>query len=72
MDFTEEEMQWLFNGGSAKDIEGYDQLSLNGDTLILTKSLKDCMCYRLLGYDAISLQGETNHERTQAQDKSRT
>lgn len=57
---ADKKYKWLFNGGSAKDIEGYDQLSLNGDTLILTKSLKDCMCYRLLGYDAISLQGETN------------
>jgi len=51
--------KWLFNGKST-DIEGFDQLSLNGDLLILTKSLKDCMVYRLLGYDAISLQGENN------------
>ena len=52
--------KWLFSGGSSNDIEGYDQLNLNGELLILTKSLKDCMCYRVLGYDAISLQGEGN------------
>jgi len=58
--YADKKYKWLFNGGSAKDIEGYDQLSLHGDNLILTKSLKDCMSFRLLGYDAISLQGETN------------
>lgn len=57
---ADKKYKWLFNGGSAKDIEGYDQLRLHGNILILTKSLKDCMCYRVLGYDAISLQGETN------------
>lgn len=51
--------KWLFSG-RAEDIEGYDQLDWLGDTLILTKSLKDCMCYRLLGFNAISLQGEAN------------
>ena len=52
--------KWLFSGGSSKNIEGYDQLPLHGDILILTKSLKDCMCYNLVGYPAISLQGEAN------------
>lgn len=52
--------KWLFSGGSENDIEGYDQLPYHGDTLILTKSLKDCMCYNLIGLPAISLQGETN------------
>lgn len=52
--------KWLFSGGSDKDIEGYDQLPLHGDILILTKSLKDCICYNLIGYPAISLQGEVN------------
>lgn len=52
--------KWLFSGGASDDIEGYDQLNLHGDVLILTKSLKDCMCYRSMGYDAISLQGEGN------------
>ncbi len=57
---SDKKYKWLFSGGSSSDIEGYDQLPLNGDILILTKSLKDCMCYRVLGYSAISLQGEGN------------
>jgi hypothetical protein len=52
--------KWLFSGGSQDDIEGYDQLNHFSDILILTKSLKDVMVYRLLGYNAISLQGEAN------------
>lgn len=50
--------KWINNCNNV--IQGYDQLSLSSDILILTKSLKDVMCYRLLGYDAISLQGEGN------------
>lgn len=52
--------KWLFSGGAADDIEGYDQLPLSGNLLILTKSLKDIMVLNLLGYSAISLQGEAN------------
>lgn len=55
----EKGFKWLFSGGAA-DLGGYDQLPLHGDVLILTKSLKDCMCYNVLGYPAISLQGEAN------------
>ena len=51
--------KWLFDG-KADYIEGFDQLDWVGDKLILTKSLKDCMVYRLFNYNAISLQGETN------------
>ena len=55
----EKKRKWLFNGKET-NIEGYDQLNLNGDLLIITKSLKDVMVLRTLGYDAISLQGEVN------------
>lgn len=58
--YADPKHKWLFSGGSSTDIEGYDQLRLNGEFIILTKSLKDCMCYRLLGIDAFSLQGEAN------------
>jgi len=58
--YANKQYKWLFSGGSADDIEGLDQLPLHGETLILTKSLKDCMCYKLIGYPAISLQGEAN------------
>lgn len=58
--YANKKYKWLFSGGSQDDIEGYDQLDLSGDFVILTKSLKDCMCYRLFGINAISLQGEAN------------
>jgi 5S rRNA maturation endonuclease (ribonuclease M5) len=51
--------KWLFSG-SADCIEGFNQLPLFDDILILTKSLKDVICCRLCGYSAISLQGEAN------------
>jgi len=52
--------KWMFSGGTENNIEGYYQLPLIDDLLIITKSLKDCICYRILGYSAISLQGEAN------------
>lgn len=52
--------KWLFSGGVKENIEGEDQLPLFGDTLILTKSLKDIICIKMAGYPAISLQGEAN------------
>lgn len=51
--------KFLFNG-SKDDLEGYNQLPHLGDLLIITKSLKDIICLKLLNYDAISLQGEQN------------
>ena len=58
--YADKKHKWLFSGGSENNIEGYDQLPYFNDILMLTKSLKDCMIYNLLGYPAISLQGETN------------
>ena len=55
----ETKYKWTFNG-TKDDIEGFDQLNLHGELLIITKSLKDVIVYRLFGYDAISLQGEAN------------
>ncbi len=57
---AEKRWKWLFSGGNSKNIEGFDQLPFFGKTLILTKSLKDCICFNLIGYPAISLQGEAN------------
>lgn len=51
--------KWVFNG-SANCYEGYDQLPLHGEVLIITKSMKDIMCLHDIGYPAISLQGESN------------
>lgn len=60
--------RFLYNG-SSEIIEGFDQLPLYGDILILTKSLKDCMCYKLLGLPAISLQGEANKLTNELKEK---
>jgi hypothetical protein len=56
---TLKKKKWLFNG-KKEDIEGFDQLPYFGDLLIITKSMKDILVYKMLGYDAISLQGEAN------------
>lgn len=39
-------------------LQGWDQLPKTGDTLILTKALKDVAVYRTLGYFAIACQNE--------------
>jgi hypothetical protein len=62
--------KWLFSGNK-NDIEGYNyfktscfinlsQKFTSENMLIITKSLKDVMCLYKLGYQSISLQGETN------------
>jgi len=58
--FSDKKGKWMFSGGVSNNVEGYDNLPLSGDTLVLTKSLKDVMCYYNLGIPAISLQGEAN------------
>ena len=39
-------------------LQGWDQLPATGDTLILTKSLKDVLVYRTLGFYALACQNE--------------
>lgn len=56
---AEKRWKWLYNG-SKDEIEGFAQLPLHGNILLITKSLKDVLVLKVLGYDAISLQGETN------------
>jgi len=53
------EGKWLTNVGS-DCLQGYDQLPATGDLLIITKSLKDVMCFYQLGVSAVGLQAETN------------
>jgi 5S rRNA maturation endonuclease (ribonuclease M5) len=43
------------------DLQGYEQLPKSGETLIITKSLKDVMVLYNLGYNAVSLQSENDH-----------
>ena len=58
MPFADTKYKWRYDGN--KDIiAGYEQLKLKGNIVILTKSLKDVALLDELGYDAISLQGET-------------
>lgn len=56
---NDKKYKWLFSGRNS-NIEGYDQLPPVDSLLIITKSLKDVLVYRLLGISAISLQGEAN------------
>lgn len=47
------------NNLTEHDIQGYKQLPKEGDTLFITKSLKDVMCLYELGYAAIAVSSET-------------
>ena len=53
----EEKNKWLSNTKKT-DVQGYDQLPLKGDRLIITSSLKDVMCLYAAGYHAIAMQSE--------------
>lgn len=57
--FEEKSRKWLFTG-TEDNIDGYEKLPATGKLLILTKSRKDRLCLKKLGYIAISLQGEHN------------
>lgn len=54
--------RFLGNANNYQDIQGYYQCNVKKDKknqlLILTKSMKDCMCLRELGYEAMSIHGE--------------
>lgn len=51
--------KWI-NNADKTIIQGVDQIKGSGDTLIITKALKDVMCYRELGYEAIAPQSESS------------
>lgn len=57
--FAEKKYKWFCNI-TPNCIEGYDNLDWHGDVVILTKSMKDVMSLRILGYNAFSLHGESN------------
>lgn len=59
--FSDKKGKWRGNIESEKDVQGMDQLPEKGSLLIITKSLKDVMTLRALGYLAIAPHGETNH-----------
>lgn len=47
------------NNLTGYDIQGYEQLPQKGDTLIITKSMKDVMCLYKMGIPAISPSSES-------------
>lgn len=49
----------FINNSNKKALQGYDKIPDNGDILILTKSRKDCICYRLYDISAVSMASET-------------
>jgi len=48
------------NNLTTYDIQGYEQLPPSGDLLIITKSLKDVMCFYEMGIPAISPSSESS------------
>jgi 5S rRNA maturation endonuclease (ribonuclease M5) len=56
---TNREDKWRNNCGPY-DIQGWEQLPCNDETIIITKSLKDVMVLYKLGYNAIAPQSENS------------
>jgi hypothetical protein len=50
--------KWL-NSSSNRAIQGIKSIPDNGDLLIITKSRKDVLIYKLMGYNAIALPSES-------------
>jgi hypothetical protein len=57
--YSKRQFKWR-NNCSSFDIQGMEQLSENGDLLIITKSLKDVMVLHELGYNAVAPQSENS------------
>lgn len=53
--------RFLGNITNNSDIQGYDQCDIRGpgQNLVLTKSMKDVMCLRSFGIEAMAIHGET-------------
>lgn len=56
--YSDKYTKWR-NNLTEYDIQGYEQLPESGDLLIVTKSMKDVMCLREMGYNAISPSSES-------------
>jgi hypothetical protein len=52
--------------GNSNAIQGYNQLPATGDLLIITKSMKDVLVLKLLGFNACALQSEQHHLEKEA------
>ena len=55
----EKERKWRTNCSNL-DVQGWGQLPVSGDTLIITKSLKDVMTLHVLGFTAIAAASENS------------
>lgn len=51
-------IKWI-NNATSNILQGIEQLPDNGELLIITKSLKDVMLFKELGFNAIAPQGES-------------
>lgn len=62
---TGDQLRFVGNVNNYQDIQGYYQCNVKKDKknilLILTKSMKDCMCLRGLGYEAMAIHGEAQY-----------
>lgn len=56
--FEHKSRKWMNNAQSHDVIQGIKGLKQTGDLLIITKSLKDVLVLRKMGYDVISLSSE--------------
>jgi hypothetical protein len=57
--YAQKTYKWR-NNLTPDDAQGYEQLPAKGDTLFITKSLKDVMCLHSFGYSAISPSSESS------------
>lgn len=53
--------KWDTNANNDWDIQGYDQLPEKGETIYITKSMKDCMVLYELGLNAVATHGEGHY-----------
>ena len=65
-------MQKWWGNTTRTSVQGYKQLSTQADLLIITKSLKDVMCFRLFGYEAVSFNSETTIPTDEIMDNLKT
>jgi hypothetical protein len=55
----DKEYKWSSNTDRTV-LQGWDQLPSTGDTLIITKSLKDVMVFHQMGYPSVAMQNEVS------------
>lgn len=56
---TDKTKKWICNANPEHVLQGYDRLAKTNKILIITKSLKDVIVLRTLGFQAIAVQAES-------------